>query len=114
MTFPFQDPALDLSPTAERLLASARSILAEKGLPSLSIKAVTSRCGENLAAVHYHFKSKRGLLRALLDSHTFAASIALLERARNTPPGPERVDTWIDGLRQISEDDESFVAFFEL
>ena len=112
--FPFEDPSLQLAPTAGRLLDAARSILASDGFAALTIKAVTTRSGENLAAVHYYFGNKDGLVRALLDSHTYVASVSLLDRAEAMAPGEERTDTWLDGVREIAEDAESFVAFFEL
>lgn len=109
-----QDPWSEMSPTERRLLNTARSILASEGLSALTTRAVTTRSGENPAAIHYHFGSKKGLIRALLETHTFDMSVALIRQARSLPPGSELTNTWLDGMREIAEDEESFIAFFEL
>jgi AcrR family transcriptional regulator len=112
--FPFDDPRLSLSPTAKRLLAAGRAIIAADGLRELTVKRVTDRADENLASVHYHFGNKAGLISALLDTHTYDASIEFIERARDVPVGPTRTDVWLDGMLEIVHDDESFTAFFEM
>ena len=112
--FPFDDPRLSLNPTAKRLLAAARAVIAADGLRGLTVQRVTDLADENLASVNYHFGSKAGLVRALLDTHTYDASIEFLERVREIPPGPTRTDVWLDGMLEIVHDDESFAAFFEL
>lgn len=110
----FQNPWAGMGPTERRLLNTARNILAAEGLGALTTRAVTSFSGENPAAIHYHFGSKQGLIRALLETHTYDSSVALLRQARNLHPGPELTNTWLDGMQEIAEDDESFIAFFEL
>lgn len=51
--------------TREALLDAAESLFAEQGLQAASLRAITQRAGANLAAVHYHFGSKEGLVRAV-------------------------------------------------
>jgi len=63
--------ASGLSPgdTKQRILAAAERLFAERGFAGASLRAVTGEAGVNLAAVHYHFGSKEGLLHAVLDRY---------------------------------------------
>lgn len=51
--------------TREALLDAAESLFGEHGLQAASLRAITQQAGANLAAVHYHFGSKEGLIRAV-------------------------------------------------
>ena len=53
--------------TPRRLLDVAEELFAKHGVDQTSLREVTSRAGTNLAAVHYHFGSKEGLLRAIVQ-----------------------------------------------
>ena len=50
--------------TQTRILDAAEALFIENGYSATSLRAVASRAGANLAAAHYHFGSKEGLLRA--------------------------------------------------
>lgn len=49
----------------EALLVAARELMAEKGLPRVTLREVAQRAGVQPALVHYYFGSKEGLLRAV-------------------------------------------------
>ena len=51
----------------EQILAAAYGVAAERGLDGTRIGEVASRAGVSHGLVLFHFKSKRGLLLALLD-----------------------------------------------
>jgi AcrR family transcriptional regulator len=53
--------------TRESLLDAAESLFSEHGIQAASLRAITQRAGANLAAVHYHFGSKEGLVRAVFS-----------------------------------------------
>ena len=53
--------------TRESLLDAAESLFAEHGIQASSLRMITQRAGANLAAVHYHFGSKEGLVRAVFS-----------------------------------------------
>lgn len=53
--------------TKEKILDSAEHLFANKGLKETSVRDITSHADVHLAAVNYHFKTKDGLLRALMD-----------------------------------------------
>jgi AcrR family transcriptional regulator len=52
--------------TRERLLDAAEELFALHGIQGTSLRALTRRAEVNLAAVHYHFGSKDGLLDAVV------------------------------------------------
>ncbi len=52
--------------TKERILNAAEHLFAERGVDGSSLRAVTREAEVNLAAVHYHFGSKEGLLEAVM------------------------------------------------
>ncbi len=70
MTGPLRSPADDRparpesADTQARILDAAEALFIEKGFSATSLRAVASRAGVNLAAAHYHFGSKEGLLQA--------------------------------------------------
>lgn len=53
--------------TRESLLDAAESLFSEHGIQASSLRMITQRAGANLAAVHYHFGSKEGLVRAVFS-----------------------------------------------
>ncbi len=69
------------SVTVERILDAAEQLFAEHGFAETSLRSITSRAAVNLAAVNYHFGSKKALIHAVfsrfLDPFTENLSIAL-------------------------------------
>ncbi len=53
------------SDTVVRILDTAEALFAEKGFAETSLRAITSRAKVNLAAVNYHFGSKKALIQAV-------------------------------------------------
>ncbi len=53
------------SETVERILDAAEQLFAEKGFAETSLRLITSKAGVNLAAVNYHFGSKKALIQAV-------------------------------------------------
>lgn len=51
--------------TRETLLDAAERLFSEHGIQAASLRAITQQAAANLAAVHYHFGSKEGLVRAV-------------------------------------------------
>jgi AcrR family transcriptional regulator len=60
-------PTTEHVDTREALLDAAESLFSELGIQASSLRAITQRAGANLAAVHYHFGSKEGLVRAVFS-----------------------------------------------
>lgn len=57
--------AVAQSETVERILDAAEQLFAEKGFAETSLRLITSKAGVNLAAVNYHFGSKKSLIQAV-------------------------------------------------
>lgn len=53
----------------QALLAAGAQLYPELGCAGLSVRRVAQSAGVNPAMVHYHFGSKHGFLRALLQQH---------------------------------------------
>src|SRR5262245_38219332 len=53
--------------TREALLDAAEKLFSEHGIQASSLRMMTQQAGANLAAVHYHFGSKEGLVKAVFS-----------------------------------------------
>jgi len=52
--------------TRQKILDTAEKLFARHGFESTSLRSIIASAGVNLAAVHYHFGSKEGLIRAVI------------------------------------------------
>tara|TARA_R110002110_G_scaffold351436_2_gene561429 strand:- start:221 stop:832 length:612 start_codon:yes stop_codon:yes gene_type:complete len=55
-----------MSSTQDCLLDAAEALFIENGYSATSLRSIADRAGANLAAAHYHFGSKQGLLATLV------------------------------------------------
>ncbi len=53
------------SETVNKILDSAEALFAEKGFSETSLRSITKQADVNLAAVNYHFGSKKALIQAV-------------------------------------------------
>lgn len=65
------------SETVERILDTAERLFAERGFSETSLRLITSRAGVNLAAVNYHFGSKKALIQAVFSRFLGPFSLSL-------------------------------------
>ncbi|WP_043526320.1 TetR/AcrR family transcriptional regulator [Litchfieldella xinjiangensis] len=70
--------------TVTRILDTAEVLFAERGFAETSLRNITSKAKVNLAAVNYHFGSKKALIQAVF--------------ARYLDPFTERFHAALDGL----------------
>ena len=70
--------------TASRILDTAQELFATHGFTETSLRSITSHAGVNLAAVNYHFGSKKELIQAVF--------------ARFLDPFCQVLDTELDSL----------------
>ncbi len=64
--------------TRTRILAAARECLLADGYAALSTRRVADAAGVPLSQIHYHFRSRRGMVLAMLD----AENQVLVDRQR--------------------------------
>jgi AcrR family transcriptional regulator len=94
--------------TRESLLDAAESLFSEHGIQAASLRAITQQAGANLAAVHYHFGSKEGLVRAVFQRRLKPLNeerLRLLEAAGlEDPENPENPEnTPEDAVERVLE-----------
>jgi AcrR family transcriptional regulator len=53
--------------TPLRLLDATERLVGEQGVEAVSLRAINAAAGANVAAAHYHFGSKEGLVAAVLE-----------------------------------------------
>jgi AcrR family transcriptional regulator len=58
--------ATTVGSTPIRLLDAAERLIGERGVDAVSLRAINAGAGGNVAAAHYHFGSKEGLVREAL------------------------------------------------
>jgi AcrR family transcriptional regulator len=83
-----------MNETKERILDTAERLFAAHGHAATSLRSIIAEAGVNVAAVHYHFRSKEALLDAVLERRLGPVNrerLALLddiERAAGEEPLP--------------------------
>lgn len=77
---PVSNPPPEGLTTKERLLEAAEELFARDGFERVSVRAITARAGANVAAVNYHFGSRRGLVHAVVERHVEPGVRERLER----------------------------------
>jgi AcrR family transcriptional regulator len=56
--------------TRERILDVAERLMAERGIEGVSLNEINTAAGQrNTAALHYHFRGREGLVRAIMRRH---------------------------------------------
>jgi AcrR family transcriptional regulator len=108
------DPVAELSPTARRLVAAARRLLARGGFEALTVEAVAAEAGAYRDAVRYYFGSKAAFVATVVDALAHEQSLEGALRTRDLPAGAERVRALVDADRRLAEDLGSFRDFFTI
>lgn len=83
--------------TRTKLLDVAEELFAEKGITATSLRTIIAKAEVNLAAIHYHFGSKEGLVREVFERRIKPVNTERLQRLeeieRNAAPmSPELED----------------------
>ncbi|MBY4677262.1 TetR/AcrR family transcriptional regulator [Marinobacterium arenosum] len=58
---------MQYSGTAANIVRAAETLFAEQGFTDTTVRQITARAQVNLAAVNYHFGSKKGLIQAVAE-----------------------------------------------
>jgi AcrR family transcriptional regulator len=96
----------DAEVTRGKLLDAATRLFAQRGIYGVSLAEITKAAGQrNASALHYHFRSRHGILEAILRSHIPAIRkrrLELLAHAMTTPP--EDIRSVVEALvRPVTE-----------
>src|SRR5690554_3718798 len=100
--------------TKDQIIQTAERLFAEKGFDGASMREVTSAAGVNLAAINYHFRSKEGLLDAILarrlvpvNEQRLRRLDAVLRHAGGGRPVLERIiEALVSPVLQLERDAE--------
>ncbi len=93
------------SETVERILDAAEQLFAEKGFSETSLRLITSKAGVNLAAVNYHFGSKKALIQAVFSRFLGPFCISLereLDRRQGKPEAKASLEELLEILVEQS------------
>ncbi len=69
--------------TARSILDAAEELFSERGFAETSLRNITTKADVNLAAVNYHFGSKKSLIQAVF-ARFLTPFVAELDKALNT------------------------------
>jgi AcrR family transcriptional regulator len=94
--------------TKNKILDAAESLFADKGFNGTSLREITSQAEVNLAAVNYHFGSKKELIKAVMSRYMNELSprleIALTQICESESPSLIEVfSAFIEPLLSLNE-----------
>jgi AcrR family transcriptional regulator len=110
--------------TRTRILDAAERLFAENGIAATSLRHVIRESRVNIAAIHYHFRSRGNLIRAVLARRLGPVNAVRLERldrceaaaGRGAPPLEEVLAALLEPVFQLRGDPRkggvTFVRFF--
>ena len=112
--------------TVTRILETAGSLFAERGYAETSLRTITSAANVNLAAVNYHFGSKKALIQAVFARFLTPFCDELSARldelnscTEPTQPDLERLitilfDSLLASMEKLGESPEQFMRLLGL
>ena len=84
---------LIVSKTKQKILDAAEVLFAEHGFSETSLRIITSVAEVNLAAVNYHFGSKKELIQAVIDRYAVSFGKSLTMEFDAFESGEKELDT---------------------
>ena len=96
----------------ERLLQGAIDLISERGYAATSVDAICRHAGTAKTALYWHFKSKEGLLNAIIE-RVAEDWVTEITRSTDTTGEPaQRLDIVINSLRNIVETKPHLLRLF--
>lgn len=93
--------------TARALVSAARSLWATRGFAGASVRDIAAAAGVNSALVRYHFGSKEGLYKAVVDEALGRLGASILDAVQGGDTLLDRAERSLDAyFRYLSEDHE--------
>lgn len=96
----------------ERLLAAASALFAEQGVARTGVEAVARRAGVVKSALYWHFRSKQGLVAAVVERLGESWLREIRASVEETGDLDARLDRFVAGLRGLVEDRPELLRFF--
>jgi AcrR family transcriptional regulator len=69
--------------TKNHIMDSAMELFAEKGFQSTSVRDIASLANANVALINYHFGSKEGLLKEIMEKRALQMQVRIREISEN-------------------------------
>jgi AcrR family transcriptional regulator len=101
----------DPEATRQALLQAGAKLFSERGFDGVPIEEVAARAGVNKALISYHFRGKRGLYAAILES-AFAEMAARLEAIGARAGARETLRGFLDAFLQVARERPGFPTLF--
>ncbi|MCP4039610.1 MAG: TetR/AcrR family transcriptional regulator [bacterium] len=87
----------------ERLLQGAIDLISERGYAATSVDAICRHAGTAKTALYWHFKSKEGLLNAIIERVNEDWIEEIAQSIASVGDPSQRLDVLVDHLRSIVE-----------
>lgn len=108
------------SDTVTKILDSAEALFAEHGFAETSLRTITAKADVNLAAVNYHFGSKKALIQAVFERFLTPFSQMVESRIeahqKETPDTPLSVEEILQivarAIASVSQGDRRRLSIF--
>ncbi|MBI1260123.1 MAG: DUF1956 domain-containing protein [Rhizobiales bacterium] len=84
--------------TKQRVLEAARTLFADRGFQSTTVRDIAMRAGTNVASINYHYRSKEELYRATLMHALTGSSDDTPSSAQSNHTATERLQSFIAKL----------------
>ncbi|MES2631603.1 MAG: TetR/AcrR family transcriptional regulator [Pseudomonadota bacterium] len=99
--------------TRDALIRACAELIAEEGLPALSLRKVAERVGIKAPSIYVHFPSKEALLAEAARSASAALGAVLREDCQGQDPRERLVSTAMGYLRFADSQPWLFALFFQ-
>ena len=96
--------------TRDRILDAAENLFAQKGYSGTSVKGIADRAGVTGAMIHYFFRSKEALYKAVLErvaSELYEMGIKVISTRK---PAMERLGIYIDSFYDYAAKHPNFAC----
>ena len=102
----------DPEATRQALLRAGAELFSERGFDGVPIEEVANRAGVNKALISYHFRGKRGLYVAILESAFAAMSERLKAIEADAPDARQALHAYVRAFDQVTRERPGFPTLF--
>jgi len=102
----------DPEATRLALFRAGAELFSERGFDGVPIEEVAHRAGVNKALISYHFRGKRGLYVAILDSAFAAMAERLKAIEADAPSAREALHGYVRAFEQMARERPGFPTLF--